>query len=554
MVAGVLLSVLPHLLWWGKLGSPVWIADLDQLLYQSYATQAYFNHPLHLSDPMFATGHSSIYPWAQLGPGILIARWLGLQPMLIPLLWRIFAGASIGAAWFLLARLYVRRTWIALAIGVLLLCDTGMFSAQPILRNVRVFGRLFMGRGSVLLQQQPVIHLEWRLITPGLSLAFLLLQILLVARARSAPSRARLAAAGAAFGLTFVAYFYFWTAVSVALVLAFVLDAGHRRVYLHTAWMGALIGAPVVLQGFLLKQSKPSDWLSRCDFAIHIGHFREFLIPKTALLLTLATGFWVWRKRRDLAYVWLLALSGLLLINHQVVTGIQMENWHWDYVWGPCLTFILLVAAADLPAYIGARPQVMRYALELLLLAYFSMAVWLRAVESMQTHESVHLLTSYRHYREEERAFPERRLAANAVIAGDHDFVHLIAAAGNLRPLDHYAAVISPAISDAELDLRKALDGYLQGLDKPAFAGAQRESLASWLGWEARDIGARTARLTSRDLAYDGVAANFSSTLYRFHVRYVALKAEQAPPAYLATGWRRVEAGPYWQIWEYCNP
>src|SRR5438105_2621594 len=61
-VTGGLLSVLPHLLWWHRVGAPVWIADNDELLYLSYAGRAYRSHPFHLEDPVPAGGGSSIYP------------------------------------------------------------------------------------------------------------------------------------------------------------------------------------------------------------------------------------------------------------------------------------------------------------------------------------------------------------------------------------------------------------------------------------------------------------------------------------------------------------
>src|SRR4051794_34529534 len=68
---GVLLSTLPHLLWWPRLGAPVWIADHDELdLYLATAARAYREHPTALSDPVLAAGGATIYPWLQMVPGI----------------------------------------------------------------------------------------------------------------------------------------------------------------------------------------------------------------------------------------------------------------------------------------------------------------------------------------------------------------------------------------------------------------------------------------------------------------------------------------------------
>src|SRR5262249_53039300 len=62
VAAGLLLATLPHLLWWSRLGEPVYIADFDEMLYLAYSGQAYFNHPTTLGDPTFVAGGRSIFP------------------------------------------------------------------------------------------------------------------------------------------------------------------------------------------------------------------------------------------------------------------------------------------------------------------------------------------------------------------------------------------------------------------------------------------------------------------------------------------------------------
>src|SRR5216684_6209026 len=77
---GLLISVMPHLVSWAHTGSALWIADDDEPGYLSYASQAYFNHPAYLSDPVFASGRNTIYPWLQFVPGVLAAKFFGLGP------------------------------------------------------------------------------------------------------------------------------------------------------------------------------------------------------------------------------------------------------------------------------------------------------------------------------------------------------------------------------------------------------------------------------------------------------------------------------------------
>ena len=65
-----------------------------------------------------------------------------------------------------------------------------------------------------------------------------------------------------------------------------------------------------------------------------------------AIVLLAATACSSWRYHRELILPWSLAASGLFLMNHQVITGLQIENFHWSYVAGPCLSLLigLLVA------------------------------------------------------------------------------------------------------------------------------------------------------------------------------------------------------------------
>jgi hypothetical protein len=49
---------------------------------------------------------------------------------------------------------------------------------------------------------------------------------------------------------------------------------------------------------------------------------------------------------------------------------------------------------------------------------------------------------------------------------------------------------------------------------------------------------------------YDAVTQEPSQFIDRYRIRFVALPATQATPAYLATGWTLIQSGPSWRIWE----
>jgi hypothetical protein len=444
----------------------------------------------------------------------------------------------------------VKKPWVAAGVSAILMADVGVVAAHPIWRHLLVSVRLFLGRTQDLLDKNPQLHQEWRLVSPALSLAYLLFHIWLLARAREAPSRSRILLAGLGLGILFYAYFFYWTAACLALVLAFLLDAKGRRVYWQTACLGVLLGLPSLVSTFLLKQSTLPDWLPRTDYALHISRFSELLIPKIAVFILIALFIWIWRLRRDLIYIWALAASGLLLMNHQVVTSMQMQNFHWTYVWGPCLSLLVLLATVDVLGQFIRVSRLPRIAAVALVIVHLGIGFWLRAVEAAKTQESVDFTKGYGRYQEQQN-IAHVQFASNGVVAGDKDFVYLAAVLNNLRPLNHYAVILSPSIDNSEWDYRVALDGFIRGLDREAFARNQRAALDSnVLGLEARDPIRRAQRLAGRLEKYDEVAANSGPAMNRFHVRYVALPKGVVPPSYLAANWRRLADGPYWQIWE----
>ena len=204
IAAGLLISLLPILLLLKNGQRPVWIADSDELLYLTIAGQSYFEHPFHLGDPILQ-GHSgrSMYPWIQLAPGILPASLLHLGPLAIGFFWRAFAGFSMGLGIFLVLWKIIRRPWMAAAGAIWMLSDAGMLTGQPFFQHLAAMRKLALVRGDYLIAGEPQIMRLWRIITPGLSLVYLLIFLFALLHLRASPSRRSTAFAGIAFGLLF---------------------------------------------------------------------------------------------------------------------------------------------------------------------------------------------------------------------------------------------------------------------------------------------------------------------------------------------------------------
>lgn len=561
-LVGLVLATLPHGVWWLKRGEAVWYSDYDDLLYVSYAARSYVHHPFRLTDPAYPGERATHYPWLQFVPGELIARAFRLGPERINIVWRCLAGLLIGAAWFAALHAFVRDRRVAAGLGILLLADGGLFSGLPVVKNAWVFLGLLTGRSAdVYLGTVPMLCYQWRIITPGLSLPFLLAHVALLARARACPTRARLLASGVGFGLLFPTYFYYWTAASLALVLAWVLDAGRRSVYAHTAWIGALIGLPTLIAGSRLRASAGSDWLERADYFVTVPRWENFQ-PHPSLALIAVALPWVWLRRKDCLYAWSLAATGGLLVSHHVISGLEIQNFHWTYVRGPILAILLLVLTWDQVSRLRLRFRTAaKVVLAFACAGQFGAGLIMRATEAVRARSVREIMADLERY-EAQRSHPSLpRLARNSVVAGDPAFLNFAAVSEDARPLAHLAVFYGPGTNNEQWDARLALNAYLLGLDRRSFAASEDALLdnpdqrlafhGGAFGRWKRDAGARAERLSRRRAAFERVLADPPAAVRRFSVRYVAEPGTSAVPEARRVGWKRLQDGPHWRVWEF---
>ena len=175
IVFGLVMALLPALIQRLVLGSMIWIGNGDELFMLALGSQAYFNHPLYLSDPVLVSGGVSLFRQLPLLPGVWLAWLLGMGPLGIDVCWRILAGLSLGAAWYFLIRQFVARPWVATCLVLVLLADIGMLSAGLFFRQMQAT--------TAMLRQSPnliggdFLHSEWRVATPALTMAFFLLNL-----------------------------------------------------------------------------------------------------------------------------------------------------------------------------------------------------------------------------------------------------------------------------------------------------------------------------------------------------------------------------------------
>jgi hypothetical protein len=564
LMIGLAMATIPHLAWWPRIGAPVYLADYDELVpYLGMASRAYSNHPTYLSDVFRSEANSSIYPRLQMVPGILIAKALRTGPLLISLVWRTGAGLMIGLGYFLIARQRLGHQWAAVAVASVLMADIGIASGWLLVKHVLYLPKIVMTpAGEGLFAYAPVLFPTWRIVTPALGLGYLLLYLWLLGRALDEPTPARLAFAGACFGLLFYVHIYYWTTAGLALVLGLALDRHRRRAYLVIGLLGGLVGLPSVVSSAMLKQRAPQDWLVRGDFLAPVPRYHDLWLHAPDLLLLGLGLAWVWARNWRLVHLWAVGAAAFLLRNHQVLTGKTMQNFHWEYVFGiACSLLLALLAAGELQQLASRRRWVVPVLVALCVM-HLSSGATLRALEARRNGVTRDVMGQYERYRAQREESAAPRLAPRSVIAGDAGFVDCAVILENVRPLHHGSVLVTPWIRDGEWHERIALNAWLRGLDRAAFEAEQRDAMENGFskmsimgfgggfGPWTRDPALRENLIARRLACYDAVSADWPTALRRYEVEYVALTAGTQPD-YLGDGWQRLQRGAYWDVWQY---
>jgi hypothetical protein len=546
------MSSLAYVAWYGVAHSSVWIADADEILYTEAASHAYYWHPMYLSDPTFVNGGQDIYSWLQLVPGELVCRAFDLRPIQYGLVLRIFGGLAVGFGWYALVWQHVRRPWIALVGAVFLLTDSGWIITRPFFYQWTTLARVLFARSGEIFAHNPSIHREWRIISPVVVLPFLFLYLWALRRSVENFSRGRVVCSGLAFGLLFFAYFYFWTAAGLALLLGVLVDRARWQTYFHTGWIGCLVGTPELARMLFTRRGQGSEWMQRWDEFVPIPRLSEhghFLLSAALVVVTLVI---VWHFFRRLLYVWCLCAAGFIMIHQQIFTGLQMQNYHWAYLFCPCMILLLVLLTIDVVGRMGTRGRIAGKILVVVVVLHAVAGVYLRCLEAVRTKDSQRYSRGYQDYERQHDAQEYKSLAAGAVTAGSDDFVQFAMIVDHVTPLAAaYPVLVSPGVSDLDFDRRIALNAYLSGTSREQFEANERWELDHLqYGVELRDTERRAARLASRLAFFDQIASSPSVAIDHYQVRYLAVPAGSPRPATLKSDWDLLQSGPTWEVWE----
>jgi len=548
---GLVFSLLPYALWFHSTGSVAYVADKDNQYYLQLASQAYFGSGFSLSD-VTVPAAATIYQGAQFVPAVALARVLGLPVLDVNLIWRIWAGIAVPLMLFCLFFHWLRSPWASAFCAILMLADCGITLAQPgFLQALRTY-QAAVGHLPTLYDGQDLLN-QWRVIDPAVGLPVLLLQILLVSIAVEGEKNSKaLLAAGVATGALFYVWFYYWTAAAGALILACLIDRRNRRSYAAIFGLALLVGGPAIVAELLTKSQLNPDALRRLGVYAPVPRFGFFLLPKIALGLLVLIAVWIWRKpRREGFYLWCVAVAALALSNNHIFTGMDLRAGHWRYVWGVGVSILIILMAAQIVRYgLRARPAALATLAAVVMLFEISSGLALRRIEVERGVNSRIELNRYVRFVSQTSANQPRRFPAGAVIAGDSGFCAFESIVSGARPLAGYAAFISAVLNDRDWETRTALNARLEGLNESEFHEKALAAARSY-GWgESADR--QMADLVENGMmrAYAQTGTDLDAEIRRFDVRFVAIPVARPAPDYLSHGWKPIEPGPQWRIWE----
>ena len=549
---GLLMSTLPYVCWYRVAHSSIWIADADEIQYAMTASDAYYWHPIRLSDPTFVNGGPSVFSWPQLVPAELISKALHLRPIRLGLILRILGGLVVGFGWYVVIWQHVRRPWIALVAAIFLMTDCGWLVTRPFVHQWGTLVSILFSHSGEIFAHNPSIHREWRIISPVAVLPFLLFYLWALRRSVDEPSRKRLACSGLAFGLLFFGYFYYWTAAGLALLLGIIVDRPRWRTYFHTGWIGVLIGTPELARMLFTSHERGSAWMQRIDEFLPIPRLSEHGHFFLSAALVVFTFFIVRRFFKRLLYLWCLCASGFIAIHQQLFTGLQLQNYHWAYLFSPCMVLLLVLLTIDTLERAGIRGRLAGKMLMIAVILNAAAGIYLRSLEAVRTKDSQRYSGEYVEYENQHNDLRYKRLSAGAVTGGTEDFVQLAMIVDHVTPLAaEYPIVFSASVSDLDFDRRIALNAYISGRSRQQFEADQTWQLDHLqYGVELRDLAKRKARLASRLAFFDQVASNPVAAVEDSQLRYVALPAGSPRPATLGPDWVLMQPGPTWEVWE----
>jgi hypothetical protein len=564
-LVGLIVAVEPHLTMLARHGTLLYFGDGDDVLYTTLA-RAPFRSGWGLGDPFSPAWDQqpTLYSWLQFVPLAKLTALLGIDRLLMPLVWRALGGPMLGLAVYALFRRLLATTrkpvlW-ALGCSLLSLADAGFVGGQTLYGAVGLVRAI--ARGDTPMSVPNALG-QFRVVSPLLNLPILIGLAAVLIPPVNVQRRAGASLAGAVLlSLCVYLYFYFWTAAVLALVfviLGWIVVGGHASGELQRPGLAALarrernlagivlvggmiLGAPQIVgnartfsdpgsQRILQRMNRGRALLPE-DPARTRYLVNYWVFAKLSLGAAVIVGLRAWR----LAPIWAFTLTGYLLANSAVVTGREFENFHWSYVHAP---FGEILALASLALILDHLRWDGRW-LWAFPAAIVALGMFWRPYEAIHCRESALYNQTLRDLLPMRPALA--RLGPSDVLVGPWPagVVVMLGDSGLLYQYDQ--TLVTSFIPTRSAFERKALSAWLRGLSLD-------ESLEE-LRFEEEPVDRR--RLGRRGL-YTGLFSGESGDvlLKRYRPNHLLRPSQDGPPDDARGGpWSLVETRGTWSLWK----
>ena len=549
VAAGLALAFTPVFVWRITTGKWVCFQQPETFYYLQVAAQAFYNHLWYISDPVVADG-VTFYPWLQFVPAALIARTLGLSIFSIAIIWAFVAGVGIGASLYLVFCRFLRRPWLPAGLTIFCMSDLGFCGHLVVVPQLKRLVSAIVIHPSGKLLDIPSFFFQWRAPDPALDLPFLFLQILALSNARERPRRLNLWLSGLVFGILFYVFFYLWTIVAAALVIAFILDPAGRKAYRWTILVGAAIGLPQLAINLYSRARAYDEGVGRLALFVPVSKtpVHHLAFPFLSVAIVIFVGLWISKTGRyELIYLVSLLIAGILLGSSGLIAGISLHEYHYLWLWYPIrLVLVLIVVATVAESWIPRR-AIYSIALSTFVIIYLLSGIYLLAIDVTRTEFGIRQRDDFVRYRAQRMVPDAPALVPRSVIAGSERFCELAGVAENQRMISGWTVPISVALDDSGWESRFALTAFLMGTDRDEFARQTTAKVQEYnWGWNGKENQLIEAFMHK----FDEVTQNPDKYVRSIGVRYIALPADQPAPAYVASHFRILQPGPNWQIWQ----
>ncbi len=287
--------------------------------------------------------------WLAGGPdgGLLLHRFLAV--MLIPLL--AYVAMFVGTGDRLIAVVGAVLVPFLSRIAALYILPVGALEL-PIMPFLHVVGAA----------SHAVDENVTRVLYQGLSYPWLFAFLAALAWMLTQPSRRAAVICGVLMGLQSLVYPYYMTAIVLGLPLFFVWLLVRReteaaRSLVLAGVVGAIVALPSVIHQYSFRQLPQYD-----DVMFQFSRYSHVADPASLKFIVAAVPLWLAGlllprgPQRFLHACLAIVVGAALSMNLQIVTGVELQNWHWEHrVILPLMTLALVVAGGSLGKRAAAK-------------------------------------------------------------------------------------------------------------------------------------------------------------------------------------------------------